>query len=76
VSTCGIIIRVKTNKEVKAKRKAYRQTPENNAREKSRRERPEEIAHKRKRIMIFCDGDFWHGYFWHGYRYGQNKRQS
>jgi DNA mismatch endonuclease, patch repair protein len=69
VSTYGIIIRVKTDEEVKAKRKAYRQTPENNARKKSRRERPEEIAHRRKRIAIFCDGDFWHGY-----RYGQKKR--
>jgi DNA mismatch endonuclease (patch repair protein) len=28
-----------------------------------------DFAHKRKRIVIFCDGDFWHGY-----RYGQKKR--
>ena len=21
-----------------------------------------DFAHKRKRIAIFCDGDFWHGY--------------
>jgi DNA mismatch endonuclease, patch repair protein len=28
-----------------------------------------DFAHKRKRIAIFCDGDFWHGY-----RYGQKKR--
>ena len=30
-----------------------------------------DFAHKRKRIAIFCDGDFWHGY-----RYGQKKRLS
>ena len=28
-----------------------------------------DFSHKRKRIAIFCDGDFWHGY-----RYGQKKR--
>jgi len=28
-----------------------------------------DFAHKRKKIVIFCDGDFWHGY-----RYGQKKR--
>ena len=28
-----------------------------------------DFAHRRKRIVIFCDGDFWHGY-----RYGQKKR--
>ena len=28
-----------------------------------------DFAHKRKRIAIFCDGDFWHGY-----RYNQKKR--
>jgi DNA mismatch endonuclease (patch repair protein) len=28
-----------------------------------------DFVHKRKRITIFCDGDFWHGY-----RYGQKKR--
>ena len=28
-----------------------------------------DFAHRRKRIAIFCDGDFWHGY-----RYGQKKR--
>ena len=29
----------------------------------------QDFAHKRKRIVIFCDGDFWHGY-----KYGQKKR--
>ena len=28
-----------------------------------------DFVHKRKKIVIFCDGDFWHGY-----RYGQKKR--
>ncbi len=28
-----------------------------------------DFAHRRKKIAIFCDGDFWHGY-----RYGQKKR--
>ena len=28
-----------------------------------------DFAHKRKRIAIFCDGDFWHGYM-----YGKKKR--
>ena len=28
-----------------------------------------DFAHKRKKIAVFCDGDFWHGY-----RYGQKKR--
>ena len=28
-----------------------------------------DFSHKRKKIAIFCDGDFWHGY-----RYGQKKR--
>ena len=28
-----------------------------------------DFAHRRKRIAIFCDGDFWHGY-----RYNQKKR--
>ena len=29
-----------------------------------------DFAHKRKRIIIFCDGDFWHGY-----RYGEKKKR-
>jgi len=28
-----------------------------------------DFVHKRKKIVIFCDGDFWHGY-----RYVQKKR--
>jgi len=24
-----------------------------------------DFAHRRKRIIIFCDGDFWHGYKYH-----------
>jgi DNA mismatch endonuclease, patch repair protein len=30
-----------------------------------------DFAHKRKMIVIFCDGDFWHGY-----RYGQKKKPA
>ena len=30
-----------------------------------------DFAHKRKRIAIFCDGDFWHGY-----RYDEKKKPS
>ena len=30
-----------------------------------------DFAHKRKRIAIFCDGDFWHGY-----RYEQKKKPA
>jgi len=30
-----------------------------------------DFAHKRKRIAIFCDGDFWHGY-----RYFEKKRPA
>ena len=30
-----------------------------------------DFAHRRKRIAIFCDGDFWHGY-----RYGKKKKPS
>ena len=30
-----------------------------------------DFAHKRKRIAIFCDGDFWHGY-----RYGEKKKPA
>ena len=28
-----------------------------------------DFVHRRKKIVVFCDGDFWHGY-----RYGQKKR--
>ena len=30
-----------------------------------------DFAHRRKRIAIFCDGDFWHGY-----RYDKKKKPS
>lgn len=30
-----------------------------------------DFAHKRKRIIIFCDGDFWHGY-----KYNEKKKPS
>ena len=30
-----------------------------------------DFAHKRKRIAIFCDGDFWHGY-----RYDEKKKPA
>ena len=30
-----------------------------------------DFAHKRKKIIIFCDGDFWHGY-----RYNEKKKPS
>ena len=30
-----------------------------------------DFAHKRKKIAIFCDGDFWHGY-----KYNEKKKPS
>jgi DNA mismatch endonuclease (patch repair protein) len=30
-----------------------------------------DFAHNRKKIIIFCDGDFWHGY-----RYNEKKKPS
>ena len=30
-----------------------------------------DFAHRRKRIVIFCDGDFWHGY-----RYFEKKKPA
>ena len=30
-----------------------------------------DFVHKRKRIAIFCDGDFWHGY-----RYDEKKKPA